>query len=98
MLFENKVGKIISTLYFINLFLYLLFGRPYSGLYISTFRLGELIIGFFLILNLLILFLPTRYLKTNINFDNKILYLYKLIILSFFIILFINDGSLTNLY
>ena len=98
MLFENKVGKIISTLYFINLFLYLLFGRPYSGLYISTFRLGELIIGFFLILNLLILFLPTRYLKTNINFDNKILYLYKLIIFSFFIILFINDGSLTNLY
>ena len=98
MLSENKVSKIIGSLYFINLAFYLLFGRPYSGLYFSSFRLGELLIGFFLILNLLILFLPIKYLKTNIDYSNNIIYLYKLIILSFFIVLLINNGDITNLY
>ena len=98
MLSESKISRIIGSLYFINLALYLLFGRPYSGLYFSSFRLGELLIGFFLLLNLLILFLPVKYLKTNINYSNQIIYVYKLIILSFFIILFINNGDITNLY
>ena len=98
MLSESKISRIIGSLYFINLALYLLFGRPYSGLYFSSFRLGELLIGFFLLLNLLILFLPIKYLKTNINYNNQIIYVYKLIILSFFIILFINNGDITNLY
>jgi len=98
MLSESKISRIIGSLYFINLALYLLFGRPYSGLYFSSFRLGELLIGFFLVLNLLILFLPVKYLKTNINYSNQIIYVYKLIILSFFIILFINNGDITNLY
>ncbi len=98
MLSENKVSRIVGNLYFINLALYLLFGRPYSGLYFSNFRLGELLIGFFLLLNLLILLLPAKYLKTNINYSNQIIYIYKLIIFSFFIILIINDGNITNLY
>ena len=98
MLSESKISRIVGSLYFINLALYLLFGRPYSGLYFSSFRLGELLIGFFLLLNLLILFLPIKYLKTNINYSNQIIYVYKLIILSFFIILFINNGDITNLY
>ena len=98
MLSESKISRIIGSLYFINLALYLLFGRPYSGLYFSSFRLGELLIGFFLLLNLLILFLPVKYLKTNINYSNQIIYVYKLIILSFFITLFINNGDITNLY
>ena len=98
MLSENKVSRIIGSLYFINLAFYLLFGRPYSGVYFSSFRLGEQLIGFFLILNLLILFLPVKYLKTNINYSNEIIYLYKLIILSFFIVLLINNGDITNLY
>ena len=98
MLSESKISRIVGSLYFINLALYLLFGRPYSGLYFSSFRLGELLIGFFLLLNLLILFLPVKYLKTNINYSNQIIYVYKLIILSFFIILFINNGDITNLY
>tara|TARA_B100001996_G_scaffold367300_1_gene338813 strand:+ start:2489 stop:3865 length:1377 start_codon:yes stop_codon:yes gene_type:complete len=98
MLSENKVSRIIGSLYFTNLAFYLLFGRPYSGLYFSSFRLGELLIGFFLILNVLILFLPVKYLKTNINYNNKIIYLYKLIILSFFIVLLVNNGDVTNLY
>ena len=97
-LFDKKVSKFIGTLYFINLSFYLLFGRPYSGIYISSFRVGELIIGFFLILNLVILFLPVKFLKTNVDYDTRILYIYKLIIFSFFAILLINNGSLTDLY
>ena len=98
MLFDKKISKFIGTLYFINLFFYLLFGRPYSGIYIANFRMGELIIGFFLITNLLILFLPVKFLKTNVDYDNRIIYIYKLIILSFFIILLLNNGSFTDLY
>ena len=98
MLFDKKIGKFIGTLYFINLFFYLLFGRPYSGIYIANFRMGELIIGFFLITNLVILFSPVKFLKTNVDYDNRIIYIYKLIILSFFVILLLNNGSFTDLY
>lgn len=98
MLSKNKINRIIGLLYFANLSLYMLFGRTYSGLYISSFRIGELIIGFFLLLNLLILILPIKYLKSNINFESKIIYTYKLIIVSFFVILFLNNGSITDVY
>lgn len=98
MLSKNKINRIIGLLYFANLSLYMLFGRTYSGLYISSFRIGELIIGFFLLLNLLILILPIKYLESNINFDSKIIYTYKLIIVSFFVILFLNNGSITDVY
>ena len=98
MLFDKKISKFIGTLYFINLFFYLLFGRPYSGIYIANFRVGELIIGFFLITNLVILFSPVKFLKTNVDYDNRIIYIYKLIILSFFVILLLNNGSFTDLY
>jgi len=95
---DKKISKFIGTLYFINLFFYLLFGRPYSGIYIANFRMGELIIGFFLITNLVILFSPVKFLKTNVDYDNRIIYIYKLIILSFFVILLLNNGSFTDLY
>ena len=98
MLSKNKINRIIGLLYFANLSLYMLFGRTYSGLYISSFRIGELIIGSFLLLNLLILILPIKYLKSNINFESRIIYTYKLIIVSFFIILFLNNGSFTDVY
>ena len=98
MLFDKKISKFIGTLYFINLFFYLLFGRPYSGIYIANFRMGELIIGFFLITNLVILFSPVKFLKTNVDYDNRIIYIYKLIILSFFVILLLNNGSFSDLY
>ena len=98
MLSKNKINRIIGLLYFANLSLYMLFGRTYSGLYISSFRIGELIIGFFLLLNLLILILPIKYLESNINFNSKIIYTYKLIIVSFFVILFLNNGSITDVY
>lgn len=98
MLSKNKINRIIGLLYFANLSMYMLFGRTYSGLYISSFRIGELIIGFFLLLNLLILILPIKYLKSNINFESKIIYTYKLIIVSFFMILFLNNGSITDVY
>ncbi len=98
MLFDKKISKFIGTFYFINLFFYLLFGRPYSGIYIANFRMGELIIGFFLITNLVILFSPVKFLKTNVDYDNRIIYIYKLIILSFFVILLLNNGSFTDLY
>ena len=98
MLSENKIKKTIGLFYFTNLSLYMLFGRTYSGLYTSSFRIGELITGFFLLFNLLILIVPVKYLKFNINLDKKIVYTYKLIIVSFFLIMFSNNGSYVELY
>ena len=76
----------------------MLFGRTYSGLYVSSFRLAELIIGFFLLFNIVVLLTPIRYLRSELKYENQIIYIYKLIILSFFVILFLNDGSLANVY
>ena len=98
MLFESKINRFIGDIYFLNLFFYIIFGRPYSGIYLFGFRLGEIILGFFLILNLVILFIPNKYLRTPANYDNLLIYIFKSIILSFFIILLLNGGSLTNLY
>lgn len=98
MLSENKISKIIGTIYFLNLFFYLLFGRPYSGVYLFGFRVGEIILGFFLVLNIIILFLPSRYLNVEAVYDTSLIYIYKLMTISFFIILFINNGSVANLY
>ena len=98
MLSRNKITNLLGFLYFVNLFLYMLFGRTYSGLYVSSFRLAELIIGFFLLFNIVVLLTPIRYLRSKLKYENQIIYIYKLIILSFFVILFLNDGSLANVY
>ena len=98
MLSENKISKIIGTIYFLNLFFYLLFGRPYSGIYLFGFRVGEIILGFFLVLNIIILFLPSRYLNVEAVYDTSLIYIYKLMTISFFVVLFINNGSVANLY
>jgi hypothetical protein len=98
MLSKEKVSNLLAILYFLNLCLYMLFGRSFSGIYITSFRIGEIILGFFLVLNIIIFFLPLKYLRKNINYDAQIIYVYKLIILSFFVVLFLNDGSLTNTY
>ena len=98
MLSRNKITNLLGFLYFVNLFLYMLFGRTYSGLYVSSFRLAELIIGFFLLFNTVVLLTPIRHLRSKLKYENQIIYIYKLIILSFFVILFLNDGSLANVY
>ena len=98
MLSRNKITNLLGFLYFVNLSLYMLFGRTYSGLYVSSFRLAELIIGFFLLFNIVVLLTPIRYLRSELKYENQIIYIYKLIILSFFVILFLNDGSLANVY
>ena len=98
MLSRNKITNLLGSLYFVNLSLYMLFGRTYSGLYVSSFRLAELIIGFFLLFNIVVLLTPNRYLRSKLKYENQIIYIYKLIILSFFVILFLNDGSLANVY
>jgi hypothetical protein len=98
MLSRNKITNLLGSLYFVNLSLYMLFGRTYSGLYVSSFRLAELIIGFFLLFNIVVLLTPIRYLRSKLKYENQIIYIYKLIILSFFVILFLNDGSLANVY
>ena len=67
------------------------------GLYIFGFKLGELIIGFCLILSVIILFVPKR-IFANYFSNTDYLNVHKALILSFVIIVLLTNSSLSNLY
>lgn len=89
-----KINK-KSTLFTILVFYFLVayFNRSLVGIMIFDFRLGEFIVLFGLLLSLFF------FISGNIGFkNNKILLFYRLIILSFLISLFLNNGSFVSSY
>jgi len=89
-----KINK-KSTLFTILVFYFLVayFNRSFVGIMILGFRLGEFIVLFGLLLSLFF------FISGNIGFkNNKILLFYRLIILSFLISLFLNNGSFVSSY
>ena len=93
---QNFYIKAVINIFFATLSLVIIFGRSFTGVYIFGLRIGELLIGFSLLVAIFILFLPfeNKYFKLNkLNF-----YVYKLIVISFFLIVIITDGSFTNTY
>ena len=89
-----KINK-KSTLFTILVFYFLVayFNRSFVGIMIFGFRLGEFIVLFGLLLSLFF------FISGNIGFkNNKILLFYRLIILSFLISLFLNNGSFVSIY
>mgnify|MGYP001157168193 FL=1 len=85
--------------YLVILFLYLIFGRSFSGVSIFGFRVGELLIAMNLLFSFL--FFPYGYLKKYEKFfifDKKIFFISKLFLFSFLISLFSTGGSLINTY
>lgn len=93
---QNFYIKAVINIFFATLSLVIIFGRSFTGVYIFGLRIGELLIGFSLLVAIFILFLPfeNKYFKLNkLNF-----YVYKLIVISFFLIVITTDGSFTNTY
>jgi len=89
-----KINK-KSTLFTILVFYFLVayFNRSFVGIMTLGFRLGEFIVLFGLLLSLFF------FISGNIGFkNNKILLFYRLIILSFLISLFLNNGSFVSIY
>ena len=87
MLIDKTMSKLINILFFL-IFLMLINGRSFLGIYILGFRIGELLAGFSLIL-LLFIILNFNYLKKN--FGPATVNIYFLIII-FFILRNLIDG------
>ena len=88
-----------TILYFITLFIYFifLFGRSFTGIMIFGFRLGELMIGFLLLLSLILFFTNIPLLKAN----KEVYTIYKifyLLILTFLLTSLLTDTNLLDLY
>ena len=94
---NEKLNSILQILFFGFFGCVILFNRSFVGLYIFGFRLGEILTGVGLLISLIFLILPKKYLS-NFYFNNFQYYGSKLIVLSFFLINIINNGSFTSTY
>lgn len=94
-----KLSKLASEFYFTILFLYMIFGRSFSGVGIFGFRIGELLIAICLIFSFFYFpFGKLKIFKNNFVFDRKILILSKLFIVSFLVTVFLTSGNFTDTY
>ena len=94
---NEKLNSILQILFFGFFGCVILFNRSFVGLYIFGFRLGEILTGVGLLISLIFLILPKKYLS-SFYFNNFQYYGSKLIVLSFFLINIINNGSFTSTY
>jgi len=94
---NEKLNSILQILFFAFFGCVILFNRSFVGLYIFGFRLGEILTGVGLLISLIFLMLPKKYLS-NFYFNNYQYFGSKLIVLSFFLINIINNGSFTSTY
>ena len=92
----SKTNYYITNIYLVVLSLVILFGRSFTGIYIGSFRVGEFMIAFCLILSLLFLISPhrTRLSPTGM----ATFYFHKLIIISFFSSVFLTKTSFFQTY
>ncbi len=90
----NKGSSIIQNIYLLTFTLMVLFGRSFTGVYILNFRIGELMIGFAVLISIIFLFTK----KEESYFGVSNFYVQKLIIANFFIVVLLTNGSFTNTY
>jgi hypothetical protein len=76
---------------------FILFGRSFSGLTILNVRIGELIVGFLLLISGLIFFSSKR-ITSKISVPHKVIIVFKTLITAFVINFLIYGSSLSNLY
>jgi len=93
----KNLNSLIQFLFFIPFMSVMLFNRSFIGLYIFGFRLGELLTGLGLFIAIIFLILPKNKLN-DFYFNNVQFYTLKLIILSFIVVNFLNNGSFFNTY
>lgn len=92
---SNKLIKdlmnLFSYFYLLNLLLTAVFMRSYVGLILFNFRIGEILIGFCLLISIII-FSNTITQKLNINNEKTLIKITRIIVLSFFIVLIANNN------
>ena len=92
---KKVVNEVISLSYLITIFFSILFTRPFVGVLVGPFRLGELIIGGCILLTFLLLTIGKYFDVYEINNLKKI---YSYIVISFFFVVIVTNTNLFNLY
>jgi len=93
----GKFLQVLQILLFVFLVLTMLFNRSFVGLYIFGFRLGELLTLVGLLIGIIFLSLPKKYLR-DFYFNDLQFYSLKIIVLSYFIIGFLTNANFLNTY
>ena len=93
----GKFVEVLQILLFVFLVLTMLFNRSFVGLYIFGFRLGELLTLVGLLIGIIFLSLPKKYLR-DFYFNDLQFYSLKIIVLSYFIIGFLTNANFLNTY
>ena len=93
-----KLEKPVNFIYSFLIILLMIFGRNFTGLYLFNFRIGELIIGFLLLSSTLIFIKYCFRLKDLRKKESYLHALFFIILISFIVSLFVNNGSVFSLY
>jgi len=88
--------KFIKPLYLVFFTLVVLFGRSFTGIYILKYRIGELVIGFLILVGIYILLYPAKKQPSYFGLANT--YIHKLILTNFFITVLLTKGSFIDTY
>ena len=88
--------KFIKPLYLVFFSLVVLFGRSFTGIYILEYRLGELMVGFLILVGIWILIYPAKNQPSYFGLTNT--YIHKLILANFVISVLLTQGSFVNTY
>ena len=96
-MFEKLIKiKTLDYVYLFILGLILIFARSFVGIYIFSFRIGEVLILVSFAVSILLLIFP-KYFRIYIE-DKQLLNLQKLVVASFFLVSLITASSLTSSY
>ena len=93
---SKKINNYILNLFLAFLTFTILFGRSFTGVYLFNFRIGELMIGFCLVVSLVLLLLP--YENKIIKFDKFQFYVHKILLVQFVLVVFLTNTSIFNVY
>ena len=93
----SNLKNLILLFYILGMSLFIIFGRSFSGLKISIFRIGELAVGFLIIFSFVTIALKYKNKKYFKKFNFQI-NTFAFLIVFFLVSLFINNGNLFNLY
>jgi len=94
---SNNFLKVLNNLYLIFISLFIIFGRSFSGVYVFSYRIAELIIGFLVTFSVVLVIAQRRNAKYFEGFQYQIK-LYTLLLVLFLFSFFTNSGDFLNTY
>ena len=93
----TKIFLKTRLIYFLVISCFILFGRSFSGVYVFSYRIAELIIGFLVTFSVVLVIAQRRNAKYFEGFQYQIK-LYTLLLVLFLFSFFTNSGDFLNTY